>query len=177
MRNPFILVFILFTVGCGYHKDPIEEQSLSADNCVHEKFFSADGSILGYRPGMTLAELEEKRQGFNLFESGNEVVDSVPFCGDDSSFAEVSFLLSNGRVADIQVLFILGSYELIDQVEPVIREKLTEKYGVPTSEQDIFSWEEYSGNKVVQIEFSDASVYYGKPVLKLIFFTAGNVAV
>lgn len=173
-----IFLFFLFSlVACGYEKDPIGDLRLSAVDCIHQKFFGDEGAILGYSNSMSLAQLEEKRKGFNLFESGNEIVDSIPFCGDSSSYAEVTLLLSEGCVADIQVLFFLSSDLLLQQVRTSVLSELTSKYGEASQEQDIFSWQEYQSNRLVQVEFSDVTHYYKRASLKLIFFTAGDVSV
>jgi len=177
MKN-LLFIFILFLFSCGPHPKKGIEVSRPLDKCIIEKFFTEDENDFGkYSIGMTRTAFQDLSNTYNLIQTEDEVIDSIPLCGNKNSYCEASFIFLNARLTDITATFFIESEEMAIQLLPLIQEKLNEKYGMAISDQGTFSWQAEKNGKPFSVYLSDETLLYNRPVIKLLMVSEGKVAV
>lgn len=177
MRKPLYLFFILL-FSCGPDAKKGIEVNRPLDKCIIEKLFSDGETDFGkYSIGMSRTAFQDFSNADHLILSEDEVIDSIPLCGNKNSYCEASFIFFQTKLTDLTVTFFIDSEEMVAQLFPLIAEKLTEKYGISISDQGTFSWSVEKNGITFSVYLSDESLLYSRPVIKLLMVSEGKVAV
>ena len=177
MKN-FFFLFVLILFSCGPKPEKGIEVNRPLDKCIIEKIFSDEESDFGkYSIGMTRTAFQDFSNTYNLIQTEDEVIDSIPLCGNKNSYCEASFIFLNARLTDITATFFIESEEMHSQIYPLIEEKLNEKYGTALSDQGTSSWQVEKNGKPFSVYLSDETLLYNRPVIKLLMVSEGKVPV
>lgn len=177
MRN-LIILFLIFLFSCGPDPKKGIEVNRPLDKCIIEKFFSEEETDFGkYSIGMSRAAFQDFSNSDHLILSEDEVIDSIPLCGNKKSYCEASFIFFQSKLTDITVTFFIESEKMVSQLFPLITEKLSVKYGISNSDQGTYSWQVEKNGKTFSVYLSDETLLYNRPVIKLLMVGEGKVGV
>lgn len=177
MRN-VVFIFILFLFSCGPKPEKGIEVNRPLDKCIIEKFFTEEESDFGvYSIGMSRAAFQDRSNSGHLILTEDEVIDSIPLCGNKNSYCEASFIFFNAHLTDITATFFIESEGLIAEIFPLIQEKLNAKYGMAITDHGTNSWPVEKNSKTFSVYLSDETLLYNRPVIKLMMVSEGKVPV
>ncbi|MFZ5553020.1 MAG: hypothetical protein ACOZCO_07885 [Bacteroidota bacterium] len=179
MSRIFLTSLISFFIfSCGPKPQKGIEVHRSLESCIIEKFFSEEESDFGkYHIGMTRTAFQDISNTGHLIQNEDEVIDSISLCGNEKAWCEASFIFYEGRLTDITAAFFIDEEKNVTVIFPLITEKLNEKYGPGVSEQGTMVWPTERNNKPYIVYLSDESIFYRRPVIKLMLVGEGKVGV
>ncbi len=176
MKFGFIfLVFVL--ASCTVPSDKLGMKMPVADCIEHTFFKDPAADFAGHFIGESRNVFLEHRIGDPLFESGMEVIDSVPMCRNEHCYTEITYRFYNNKLSDMEVTFFFGKKGATDAELPtyleVIRRQLSARYGGSQRDNGIYSWVVDRQDKFIEVFLSNESAGYERPVIRLLYYSSG----
>jgi hypothetical protein len=176
MKFGFVFLLILF-FSCTVPSDKLG-MKMPVSDCIEHTFFkdpSAD--FAAHSIGESRNVFLERRICDPLYESGMEVIDSVGMCRNENCYTEITYRFYNNHLTDMEVTFFFGKKGDSDADLPtyleVIRRQLSARYGASARDNGIYSWLVDNEQKTMEVYLSNESAGYGRPVIRLLYYSAG----
>ncbi len=175
----FVMISTCWT-SCGTKNDDPLNLAKDLERCIRSRFFSEKEHDFGpYQMGMSRAAFEDASIGVNLLRAEAEIVDSISLCGNDRVYCEAAYRFFDSRLEDIQVSFFFSDPgdQKIPQVDKLLEQELSERYGVFESEQGTRVWNVARQHRILQVFLFEGVAADGRPTLKVLYTYEGKVAV